>query len=353
MGDITTLAARPRVVDRAWKTAAVKWARRLLMVASVGFLVRTGIVNFPTIREASHHLVAANGALIAGALGLEAAWTYFLANVYRQALIAQGGWMSVRSALRVSMGAFSLSRILPGGGVAGSVFAARETVRCGNDVSTTVTSMVLSWWISMTTLAGLVAAGSSLGVLAGKVPPAHLLGPTLALAALVALGGGIRLGRGNPRLRWRLNSRLDRLAGRFDLGLSRRNWDDPAVKRGGGVRVAGWALASWLSDAAALWLVFAAFGEFLHPGVLLVGYGLANLINALPELTPGWLGVMESALALAYAALGVPAGIALMAVLAYRLLSYWLPVAVGLLPGLQMLRAGDNIPTAQAESRAA
>lgn len=77
------------------------------------------------------------------------------------------------------------------------------------------------------------------------------------------------------------------------------------------------------------------------------------MINALPELTPGWLGVMESALALAYVALGVPAGIALMAVLAYRLLSYWLPVAVGLLPGLQMLGASDKIPTTQAERRAA
>ena len=43
-----------------------------------------------------------------------------------------------------------------------------------------------------------------------------------------------------------------------------------------------------------------------------------------------------------------------MAVLAYRLLSYWLPVAVGLLPGLQMLgAASDKIPTTQAETRAA
>lgn len=353
MGDITTLATRPRVVDRPWKTTAAKWARRLLMVASLGFLVRTGVVNFPTIREASRHLVAANSALILGALALEAAWTYLLANVYRQALIAQGGWMSVRNALRVSMGAFSLSRILPGGGAAGSVFAAREIVRYGNDVSTTVTSMVLSWWISMTTLAGLVTVGSSLGVLAGAVPPGHLLGPVLALAVLVALGGVIRMARGNPRLRWRVTSRLDRLADRFGLDPSRRNWEDLAATRGATGRLAGWALASWLSDAAALWLVFAAFGEFLHPGVLLVGYGLANMINALPELTPGWLGVMESALALAYVALGVPAGIALMAVLAYRLLSYWLPVAVGLLPGLQMLGASDKIQTTQAERRAA
>jgi uncharacterized membrane protein YbhN (UPF0104 family) len=352
MGDVTTLVPSPIDAARPWKRTAGKWVRGLLMLASLGYLLRTGIVNFPIIREASRQLVVANSALIAGALMLEAAWTYSLSNVYRRALIAQGGWMSPRHALHVSMGAFSLSRILPGGGAAGSIFAAREMVRLGNDVSTTVTSMVLSWWMSMTTLAGLVTVGSSLGVLAGAVPPAYLVGPALALAGLLALGGAMLLARVNTSLRARLTSRVDRLAGRFGLVSSRRNWD-LVVRRGGGVRVAGWALANWLSDAAALWLVFAAFGELLHPGVLFVGYGLANLINALPELTPGWLGVMESALAAAYAALGVSAGVAIMAVLAYRLVSYWLPVGVGLIPGLKMLRAAPGLQTAYPQRIAA
>ena len=45
------------------------------MLVSLGFLLRTGIVNFPIIREASRQLVVANGALIAGALMLETVWT--------------------------------------------------------------------------------------------------------------------------------------------------------------------------------------------------------------------------------------------------------------------------------------
>jgi hypothetical protein len=84
--------------------------------------------------------------------------------------------------------------------------------------------------------------------------------------------------------------------------------------------------------------MFLGFGVHLHPAVLLVGYGLANLINALPELTPGWLGVMETALAAAYAGLGAPAGVAVVAVLCYRLVSYWLPVAAGAWPAVGMLR---------------
>ena len=106
----------------------------------------------------------------------------------------------------------------------------------------------------------------------------------------------------------------------------------------------GWAALTWVVDAAALWVMFLGFGVRLHPAVLLVGYGLANLINALPELTPGWLGVLETTLAATYAALGVPAGVAVVAVLCYRLVSYWLPVAAGVRPGLQMLapRSGTS-----------
>jgi uncharacterized membrane protein YbhN (UPF0104 family) len=62
---------------------------------------------------------------------------------------------------------------------------------------------------------------------------------------------------------------------------------------------------------------------------------------------------MESALAAAYAALGVSAGVAIMAVLAYRLVSYWLPVGVGLIPGLKMLRAAPGLQTAYPQRIAA
>ena len=353
MGNVTALLPSPPDVLRPCKRTAGKWLRGLLMLVSLGFLLRTGIVNFPIILEASRQLVAANAGLIAGALVLETVWTYSLSNVYRQSLIAQGGRMSAGSALHVSMGAFSLSRILPGGGAAGSIFAAREMVRIGNDVQTTVTSMLLSWWISMTTLAGLVVIGSGLGVVARTVPTAYVVGPALALAVLVALGGAVRMARGSARFRTLVGARLDRLAGRFGLPSSGRPWDRLAPSRHGMARTAGWALTSWVSDAAALWLIFAAFGELLHPGVLMVGYGLANLISALPELTPGWLGVMESALAVAYAALGVPAGIAMMAVLAYRLLSYWLPVGVGLVLGLKMLRTAPGLQKAYPQRLAA
>jgi uncharacterized protein (TIRG00374 family) len=103
--------------------------------------------------------------------------------------------------------------------------------------------------------------------------------------------------------------------------------------------VAGWALAAWVCDAAALAVSFAALGHPLDIGVLLIGYGVVNLLSALPELTPVWLGVLEVTLAVTYAAFGVPVGVAAAAVLGYRLVSYWLPVVAGVPFALSTLRA--------------
>ena len=75
-------------------------------------------------------------------------------------------------------------------------------------------------------------------------------------------------------------------------------------------------------------------------------------INSI-ALLPQCMGKEQAALAVAYAALGVPAGIAMMAVLAYRLLSYWLPVGVGLVPGLKMLRSAPGLQTAYPQRLAA
>ncbi len=58
---------------------------------------------------------------------------------------------------------------------------------------------------------------------------------------------------------------------------------------------AGWAAANWLLDATVLWLFIAAFGHRTSVPGLLVAYGLANVLAAIP-LSPGGLGVIETTL---------------------------------------------------------
>ena len=114
-----------------------------------------------------------------------------------------------------------------------------------------------------------------------------------------------------------------------------------------------WAALNWLLDAACLWFILLAFGRAVSPIDLLVAYGLANIMAAIP-LTPGGLGVVEFTLSGALAGFGVPASIAYLSVISWRLVNFWLPIPLGGLSYLSLRLAGrrqripgiDSGPTA-------
>ena len=81
--------------------------------------------------------------------------------------------------------------------------------------------------------------------------------------------------------------------------------------------------------------MFLAFGYQPGFGPLAVAYAAANIASAIP-LTPGGLGVIEATLVAITAGFGAPRATAVLAVLGYRLVSYWLPLLPGALAYLQL-----------------
>jgi uncharacterized protein (TIRG00374 family) len=82
-------------------------------------------------------------------------------------------------------------------------------------------------------------------------------------------------------------------------------------------------------DMLTLYLIFIAARNPVSPGVLLTGYGLPLLMGRMAFMLPGGVGVVESAMAALYTSLGVPYSVAVVVVLTYRLISFWLPLALG------------------------
>jgi len=89
-----------------------------------------------------------------------------------------------------------------------------------------------------------------------------------------------------------------------------------------------WAAVNWLLEAAALWCFVAAFGHYADPVLLFAAFGIANVAAAVP-LTPSGLGVIEVTLPLLLAGNGVTKGVATLAVIGWRLASFWLPIPFG------------------------
>jgi putative heme transporter len=87
------------------------------------------------------------------------------------------------------------------------------------------------------------------------------------------------------------------------------------------------ALANWGFEIGVLWASFRAFGDSPPGAVLVMGFYLGQLGNVLP--LPGGIGGVEGSMIGAFLAFGVSAHLAVIAVLAYRTISYWLPAIPG------------------------
>ena len=93
-------------------------------------------------------------------------------------------------------------------------------------------------------------------------------------------------------------------------------------------QVAGGALLLDISFVSALYCATRAAGAHTPLGGVAVVYFAGAIIgSAVP--TPGGLGGIEAAMTAGLVAVGTDAGVALSAVLLYRIATYWLPIPLG------------------------
>ncbi len=97
-----------------------------------------------------------------------------------------------------------------------------------------------------------------------------------------------------------------------------------------------WPLVWWAFDVAVLWATFHAFGETPAIGTIVLCYFLGSLGNLLP--LPGGVGGTEGGMLGAFAASGVDAGLALLAVVSYQVISTYLPALPGLIAYVDLRR---------------
>jgi uncharacterized protein (TIRG00374 family) len=107
------------------------------------------------------------------------------------------------------------------------------------------------------------------------------------------------------------------------------------------MRSVAWAAAFWLLDAASLFVFIAALGTIVSPVDLLVAYGLAQVLAVIP-ITPSGLGVVEGVLIPTLTGFGVAQEAAILGVLGYRLVNFWLPIPIGGIAYLSLRFSGER-----------
>jgi uncharacterized membrane protein YbhN (UPF0104 family) len=123
--------------------------------------------------------------------------------------------------------------------------------------------------------------------------------------------------------------------------LRRGNWARPAVS----------AALNVVFDAATLALVFYAAGVRVGTVTLLAGYGLPIMLGQASFL-PGGLAVTELSMSALYISLGLRPSVVIASVVTYRLVSLWLPAALGLplVVHLQLRRRNQEVFAKEGET---
>ena len=94
------------------------------------------------------------------------------------------------------------------------------------------------------------------------------------------------------------------------------------------IEIVLWASANWIFDCLCFALMFPAVGATVPWKGLLLAYGAGQLAAALP-ITPGGLGAVEGSITIALVVFGGAQTSTVDAVLMYRIVSFWLVLAVG------------------------
>ncbi len=316
----------------ASRRAAI-WLRATLLIATVIALY----ILWPsllTVFETWPDLLDLNPAWFAVMLALETLSFGCIWGLQRIALRTPR-WFGVATA-QLASNAFS--RVVPGGAAAGGALQWRMLTDSGADGAQVGTGL---------TAASLISAGT-LFILPLLTLPAALLGQPVpgGLAQAAWLGGivfmvGFLVGYllitrddvlrsfagGVQRLRNRLARGKPVVTDLPDRLVVQR---DAIVSRLGSAwwKALLFALGNWLFDYLALLAAITAVGAKPRPTLVLLAYS-ASMVLAMIPITPGGLGFVEAGLTGLLTLAGVSAGDAVLSVLAYRLVSFWLPLPAG------------------------
>jgi uncharacterized protein (TIRG00374 family) len=327
--------------------------RRKLVVRGL-FLLLTAVslyLLFPSLVEVFtswRDLRTLDVLWVAIALGFEAA--SFLAVWELQRIVLRTpSWFAVGTS-QLTGNAFG--RIVPGGMATAGALQYRMLVQASIPGSTAAAGLTATSVIAFATMLALPVLALP-AVLGGVRAPEGLLQSAYLGAAVFVLmagaGAAVLLSDRPLALIARLVGWIQARLGRASRAQGLR---EKLLRERDAIRVAvgpHWRMAlvaavgRWAFDYLALLATLRAVGAEPDPSLVLLAYVAAQLLGTIP-LTPGGLGFVEAGLTGLLRAAGVDAGDAIVATLAYRLVSFWLPLPFGLASWWLFRRRYGRVP---------
>ena len=311
--------------------------RKTLQVAVVLGVVGLVVLLAPGLGDLRRRLGDASGGWLVLAVAFEALSCLSYVVMFRPVFCSH---MSRRTSAEIAWSELGMGSIIPASGIGGLALGA-WILREGGMPAEKIARRSVAFFIikSGVNFVAVVIVGLLmwLGVGPHFSPWLTLFFAVGAFAIIVAILAVPRLGLGADAPPGA--SRTRRAVAASRRALVNGTSEAGRILKTGHPGVIFGSIGYWAFDNAVLWATFKAFGYSPPVTVILMGYLIGQLGGLLP--LPGGLGGIDGGLLGTFVVYGTPVTITAAAVLAYRVILFWLPLIVGAVAFVS-LRRGLN-----------
>ena len=331
--------ARTQPVRLPAELSTRRLVRRALWVVVLLGVIALIAAFAPGLGEVRDHLRNADPGWLAVAVALEALSGISYVAMFRPIFCSSLSW---RTSWEIAWSELAVGSLVPASGAGGLALGAWILTQGGMPAGK-VARRSVAFFLTKSSVNFVAVAVIGTLMALGVGPQKSLLLTALPAALSVVTIGVVlllpRIGRGE-------NAHADDGRVRKAVVAVRHAIVDGAreavrILRSGNLLVIAGSIGYWAFDNAVLWATFHAFDTSVPLTVILMGYLIGQLGGLLP--IPGGVGGIDGGLIGTLVVYGAPAAATTAAVLAYRVVLFWLPLVVGGL-AFASLRKGLNQP---------
>jgi len=326
-----------------------RWGRLIIVALAIALLTTVVIVDRHTLAQSLDAIGGLDLRWFALAIACECISLTAFGLSRRRLLRADGNQARFGSVMAITYAGNALSMSIPfAGAQLAAVFSYQQFRRRGLDPALTgwalgVSAIASSSALALVLVVGALAGGAPLATAAGFLGAAVFALP--AITVILALRYPRARAVANSALSWVVHQvrRIFRKPGIDPAALEDLLQRLATIRLGwlSYAEVFGLAVANWLFDCACLACAIKATGQPVPWHGLLLAYG-AGAVAGSTGVTPGGFLIVEATLTAALAAAGMNAGPALGAVLAYRLVNFWMILLGGGIVLIVLTRMRDS-----------
>jgi phosphatidylglycerol lysyltransferase len=316
------------------------------------------ISRFTQLEQLKTTLAQGSWSWILAAVLCQIVYYVVFSSSYQAAFYTVGIRTRTRDLIPVTVGSLFVNVVVPVGGAGGAALFAQDLSRRGKPTAGAAAGVLLQMIADFSAFVLILIPGMIYLFIKHDLKTYEIGAGAVLLLMTVGMSTILILGIWKPEVLRRLLNWLQRTAIRIFQRLHRSlpladSWAEKnAVEFNQAAAAAKayptrllWtitvALAAHILDLLTLYILFQAFHQPISLGALVAGYAV-GILFWIVSITPQGIGVVEGAMALTFTSLGIPSTVAAMVSLAFRGLSFWLPMVLGFFAVQRMRTVGEN-----------